>query len=166
MENLQDKVNYLARLLRVQTIEHLVKEDRLKYGAAQPGDEELEYFKYAVNKMPCCTRMLRRLFQDAHDMHEDKGMFPHAACVADLEWCMRYRSIGYSCSQQIRHNWLPFKEDEDLRRLPAMRELSKIYAPMLAAGKRIIPPVDTRAIEREANAIVNMLSTELTTKGT
>ena len=162
MQNIPDKVNSLARLLRVQVIEHLVKEDRLKYGVAQPSDEELEYWKFAVNKMPCCTRMLRRLFEDAHDMHEEKGMFPHAACVGDLEWCLKYRSIGYQCSQRIQHNWIPFKEDEDLRRLPAMKELSKIYAPMLKAEKKILPPIDKKAVVGEATAIINELAITLT----
>lgn len=161
MQNAQDKVNYLAKLLRVQVIEHLVKEDRLKYGVAQPSDEELEYWKFAVNKMPCCTRMLRRLFEDAHQMHEDKGMFPHAVCVGDLEWCLKYRSIGYKSSQQIRHNWIPFKEDEDLRRLPAMKDLAKIYAPMIKAEKKILPPIDKKAVVSEATAIINNLATNL-----
>lgn len=161
MQDMQDKVNYLARLLRVQVIEALVKEDRLKYGAAQLSDEELEFYKQYINRLPCCTAMLRRLFEDAHEMHEEKGMFPHAASVGDLEWCIKHRTIGYACVQAVKHSWLPLKSDADLRRLPAFRQLTNIYRPLIAAGKRILPPVDRKAVESEANAIVNELATNL-----
>lgn len=161
MQNAQEKVNHLARLLRVQVIEALVKEDRLKYGAAQLSDEELEFYKQYINRLPCCTAMLRRLFEDAHEMHEEKGMFPHAASVGDLEWCIKHRTIGYACVQAVKHSWLPLKADADLRRLPAFRQLTNIYRPLIAAGKRILPPVDRKAVESEANAIVNELATNL-----
>lgn len=161
MQNAQEKVNHLARLLRVQVIEALVKEDRLKYGAAQLSDEELEFYKQYINRLPCCTAMLRRLFEDVHEMHEEKGMFPHAASVGDLEWCIKHRTIGYACVQAVKHSWLPLKADTDLRRLPAFRQLTNIYRPLIAAGKRILPPVDRKAVESEANAIVNELATNL-----
>lgn len=161
MESVQNKVNHLARLLRVQVIETLVKEDRLKYGAAQLSDEELEFYKQYINRLPCCTAMLRRLFEDAHEMHEEKGMFPHAASVGDLEWCIKHRTIGYACVQAVKHSWLPLKSDADLRRLPAFRQLTNIYRPLIAAGKPILPPVDRKAVESEANAIVNELATNL-----
>ena len=161
MPNIQDKVNYLSGLLRVQAIEYLVKEDRLKHGAPQPSDEELEFFKQSINRMPCCTAMLRRLFEDAHDMHEEKGMFPHAVTVGDLEWCLKYRTIGYSSTQNVKHNWLPLKADTDLRRLPAFRALTEVYRPLVNAGKKILPPINSKAIESEANAIINEISNHL-----
>ena len=161
MPDMQSKVNYLARLLRVQAIEYLVKEDRLKYGAAQLSDEELEFHKQAINRMPCCTAMLRRLFEDAHEMHQEKGMFPHAVCIGDLEWCLKYRAIGYSSTQSVKHNWLPLKADADLRRLPAFKAIAAVYRPLIDQGKKILPPVDHKAVENEANAIINELSTHL-----
>lgn len=161
MENVQDKVNYLARLLRVQVIEYLVKEDRLKYGAAQLSDEELEFHKQAINRMPCCTAMLRRLFDDAHEMHQEKGMFPHAVCVGDLEWCLKYRGIGYRSVQSVKHSWLPLKADTELRRLPAFKAISAVYRPLIDQGEKILPPVDHKAVESEANAIINEISTHL-----
>ena len=159
--NVQDKVNYLSRLLRVQVIEALVKEDRLKYGAAQLSDEELEFYKQYINRLPCCTAMLRRLFEDAHEMHEEKSMFPHAASVGDLEWCIKHRTIGYACVQAVKHSWLPFKSDADLRRLPAFAQLAKTYRPLIAAGKPILPPIDKKAIEHEANEIINEIKNHL-----
>ena len=161
MENVQDKVNYLARLLRVQVIEALVKEDRLKYGAAQLSDEELEFYKQYINRLPCCTAMLRRLFEDAHEMHEEKGMFPHAASVGDLEWCIKHRTIGYACVQNVKHSWLPLKADAELRRLPAFKAISTVYRPLIAAGKPILPPIDKKAIENEANEIINEIKNHL-----
>ena len=158
MADIQEKVNYLSRLLRVQVIEFLVKEDRIKHGAAPLADEELEFFKHAVNKMPCCTAQLRRLFEDAHDMHEEKGMFPHAVTVGDLEWCLKYRIIGYSSTQNVKHSWLPKKEDTELRTLPAFRALAAVYRPLIDQGKKILPPVDRKAIESEAQAIINQVS--------
>ena len=158
MADVQEKVNHLSRLLRVQVIEFLVKEDRIKHGAAPLSDEELEFFKHAVNKMPCCTAQLRRLFDDAHDMHEEKGMFPHAVTVGDLEWCLKFRTIGYSSTQNVKHSWLPKKEDTELRTLPAFRALAEVYRPLVIAGKNILPPVDRKAIESEAQAIINQVS--------
>lgn len=158
MRDIQDNVNHWARLLRVQVIEALVKEDRLKYGAAQLSDEELEFHKQYINRLPCCTAMLRRLFEDAHEMHEEKGIFPHAVTVGDLEWCLKYRTIGYASTQSVKHGWLPLKADSDLRRLPAFRALAEVYRPLVIAGKNILPPVDRKAIESEAQAIINKVS--------
>ena len=161
MQNAQEKVNHLARLLRVQVIEALVKEDRLKYGAAQPSDEELEFHKQYINRLPCCTAMLRRLFEDAHEMHEEKSMFPHAVTVGDLEWCLKYRTIGYASTQSVKHGWLPLKADADLRRLPAFQALAAVYRPLIDQGKKILPPVDRKAVEHEANSIINEIATHL-----
>lgn len=161
MPSIQDNVNHLSRLLRVQVIEYLVKEDRLKYGAAPLSDEELEFYKHSINKMPCCTAMLRRLFDDAHDMHDEKGMFPHSVSVGDLEWCLKNRGIGYRSIQRVKHSWLPFKEDSELRRLPAFKALATVYRPLIEQGKKILPPVDHKAVENEANAIINEISTHL-----
>lgn len=161
MDNVQEQVNSLAKALRLQVIEALIKEDRIKYNAQRPTDEEMLYMVGYINRLPCCTAMLRRLFEDAHEMHEEKGMFPHAASVGDLEWCIKHRTIGYACVQAVKHSWLPFKSDADLRRLPAFMQLAKTYRPLIAAGKPILPPVDRKAVESEANAIVNELATNL-----
>lgn len=161
MQNVQDKVNSLAKLLRVQVIEYLIKEDIFKYRGERLNDVDLMMTVKLINKIPCCTRKLPELFRDAHRMHEAKGMMPHAATIADLEFCMKQRYIGFQCSQRIAHSWLPYKEDEDLRRLPAFKQLAQVYAPLIQAGKKILPPVDERAVENEADAIINELATNL-----
>ena len=107
MPNIQEQVNNLAKALRLQVIEALIKEDRIKYNAQRPTDEEMLYMVTAIDKLPCCTALLRRLFEDAHEMHEEKGMFPHAVTVGDLEWCLKNRGIGYRSIQRVKHSWLP-----------------------------------------------------------
>ena len=162
MDNTQHTVNRLAKNLRLQVIEALFKEDRLKYEGKRPTDDEMFYMVNAVDRLPCCTALLRRLFNDAHEMHEEKGMFPHAVCVGDLEWCIKNRTIGYGVTQSsVPNAWLPLKQDVELRRLPAFLELARIYRPMIEAGKRILPPIDQEKIENEALAIVNGLADKL-----
>lgn len=158
----QDKVNSLATLLRVQVIEYLVKEDVFKYRGERLNDADLMMTVKLIDKIPCCTRKLRSLFADAHQYHKDIGMMPHAATIADLEFCMKQRYIGFQCEQRIAHSWLPYKEDEDLRRLPAFKQLAQVYAPLIQAGKKILPPVDRKAVVIEAQAIINQVSNAIT----
>lgn len=162
MNSTQAQVNKLAKALRLQVIEALIKEDRVKYEGKRPTEEEMSYMIGFVDRLPCCTALLRKLFRDAHEMHEEKGMFPHAVCVGDLEWCIKNRTIGYGVTQSsVPNAWLPLKQDVDLRRLPAFLELARIYRPMIEAGKRILPPIDQEKIENEALAIVNGLADKL-----
>lgn len=162
MQNVQDKVNSLAKLLRVQVIEYLVKEDVFKYRGERLNDADLMMTVKLIDRIPCCTRKLPELFRDAHRYHEDIGMMPHAATIADLEFCMKQRYIGFTCEQRIAHSWLPYKEDTDLRRLPAFRQLAQVYAPLIQSGKRILPPVDESAVVSEAQAIINQVSNAIT----
>lgn len=160
--NTQEQVNKFSQLLRMQVIEFLVKEDVFKYRGERLNDADLAMTVMFIDKIPCCTRKLRSLFADAHQYHEDIGMMPHAATIADLEFCMKQRYIGFQCEQRIAHSWLPFKEDEDLRRLPAFKQLAQVYAPLIQAGKKILPPVDRKAVVSEAQAIINQVSNAIT----
>lgn len=159
--NTQEQVNKFSKLLRMQVIEFLVKEDVFKYRGERLNDADLMMTVKLIDKIPCCTRKLPELFRDAHRYHENIGMMPHAATIADLEFCMKQRYIGFQCSQRIAHSWLPYKEDEDLRRLPAFKQLAQVYAPLIQAGKKILPPVDRKAVVSEAQAIINELATNL-----
>lgn len=160
--NTQEQVNKFSKLLRMQVIEFLVKEDVFKYRGERLNDADLMMTVKLIDKIPCCTRKLPELFRDAHRYHENIGMMPHAATIADLEFCMKQRYIGFQCEQRIAHSWLPFKEDEDLRRLPAFKQLAQVYAPLIQAGKKILPPVDERAVVSEAQAIINQVSNAIT----
>ena len=66
-----------------------------------------------------------------------------------------------SIPSRVKHSWLPFKEDSELRRLPAFKALATVYRPLIEQGKKILPPVDHKAVENEANAIINEISTHL-----
>ena len=160
--NTQENVNRLAKALRLQVIEYLVKEDIFKFRGERLNDADLMMTVKLIDKIPCCTRKLPELFRDAHRYHEAKGMMPHAATIADLEFCMKQRYIGFTCEQRIAHSWLPYREDADLRRLPAFQQLAQVYAPLIQAGKKILPPVDERAVVSEAQAIINQVSNAIT----
>lgn len=160
MDNVQKEVNRLCRILRLQIIEFLFIEDRIKYGASPLSDEEMAVNKRLVNKLPICTKQLRDLFDDVHQMQKERDMFPHAANVGEMEWCIKNRYIGMF--QAKKFNWLPAKGDEDLRRLPSFRELAKIYKGLIANGQKILPPIDEEKIQNEANAIINHLAICLT----
>ena len=158
MNQKQSKINTLARALRLQVISYLVKEDIFKYRGENLNDADMSMTIELIDRIPCCTRKLRDLFKDAHRMHEDKGMMPHAVTIGDLEWCMEYRSIGYACEQRTAHSWLPYKEDEQLRKLPAFIELEKIYR----HEHKVIAPINQKAIINEAQAIINQVASNLT----
>lgn len=160
--NTQEQVNKFSKLLRMQVIEFLVKEDVFKYRGERLNDADLMMTVKLIDKIPCCTRKLPELFRDAHRYHEDIGMMPHAATIADLEFCMKQRYIGFQCEQRIAHSWLPYKEDENLRRLPAFKQLAQVYAPLIQAGKKILPPVDRKAVVSEAQEIINQVSNAIT----
>lgn len=153
MDSTQITVNRLAKTLRLQIIEYLVKEDLFKFRGERLNAEDLKKTIEIIYKIPCCTRKLRALFEDAHRMHEDKGMMPHSASIGDLEWCMRYRSIGYRSAHTISFAWLPEPKDSALKKLPAFVELDRIYR----EAKRAIPPVKTSE-NNDANNIVRQIN--------
>ena len=140
MDEEQNRINSLAKKLRLQTIDFLIKKDIIDYKGKMPSDEEFVYMTREVFKIKCCTKLLKKLFRDAHEMHEEKGMFPHTVSVSDLEWCIKNRHIGYGCTQAVAQPWLPYKEDHELRKLPAFVEIGAIYRGLIAQGKPILPP--------------------------
>lgn len=154
MSNEQEEINKLSKLLRMQVVEFLIKKDIVDYKATMPSEEELLYMKREIFNMPCCTKKLKSLFRDAHEMHEDKGMYPHAVTIGDLSWCLKNRSIGYQSTQAVACWWLPYKHDEELRKLPAFSRISSIYKERISNGLKIIAPVkDCERKEPEGMAI-------------
>lgn len=145
----QTRVNELAQTLKAQAIELLIKEDCLRYNAEMPSNEKMIYMVQEIYRLPVCTKKLRELFADAHEMHEDKGMFPHTVCVGDLELVARHYG-DYSGAGE-RYSWMPRKDDERMKMLPAFVQLDTIYR----RAKKAIPPVDHESVESEAMKIVN-----------
>lgn len=153
--DIQETVNKLCKLVRIETIEFLIKEDRVKCGATPLTEDELTVLKRLVNRLPCNTRNLRKLFDDAHEMQRECGMFPHPASVIEMEWCLNNRYIGLF--QGCKYSWLPDPNDSDLKKLPAFIQLDTIYRKL----KKALPPIDKAAIQNEATAIINNLAISL-----
>jgi hypothetical protein len=151
----QKRINELARTLKVQAIELLIKEDCLRYDAEIPGHDKMLYMVEEIYRLPVCTKKLRDLFAAAHEMHEDKGMFPHTASVGDLE--LVARRYGDFSGKGERFSWLPRNNDERMKMMPAFIALDKIYR----AEKKAIPPVDEKSVESEAMHIVNEIAVNI-----
>ena len=148
---MQEKVNELAHALLLQVIEALVKEDCVKYRTPIPEGPEMAYYIEFIDRLHCCTRKLPDLFRDAHEYHHDIGMMPHAATLADLEFCVKKRCIGYAVMQSVRYAWLPAKDDAMLRRLPAFIAIDRLYR----ENQKILPPTTE---EEPLNGAVKLLA--------
>lgn len=159
MDAQQSTVNRLAFLLRMQVIEYLFRKEWIKFNCAEKSDEELLIVKKLANELPCCTKKFKELFDDVHKMQMERGMVPHAANIGEMEWCLKYRYIGMF--QRCKHDWLVYKEDEELRALPAFKQLAEIYKGMLANGQKILPPVNNSKVQSDALAIINEVSSHI-----
>lgn len=148
----QKLINELAKTLKVQAIELLIKEDCLRYNAEIPEHDKMLFMVEEIYRLPVCTKMLRDLFAAAHEMHEDKGMFPHVASVGDLE--LVSRKYGDFTGKGERFSWLPRKTDERMKMMPAFVKLDAIYK----REKKAIAPIDEESVENEAMKIVNEIA--------
>lgn len=132
---MQDRVNELSKALRLNVIKTLVQLDHMKHNR-ELTPEHLAFMVLEIDKLPITTRRMAEAFRDAHKMHEDKGMAPHAVSVGDLEWCVNYCAIYVSPS----YGWLPKPEDKELRALPEFVELDNIYKGL----HKVIAPKESR----------------------
>lgn len=148
---MQNEVNELAAKLRMQVIEYLYVEDQIKFSGKTPTREDIDLFKRFVNNIRCVTGSLKELFADAHEMHDAKGMFPHPVTIGDLEWCLKNRHIGYF--QKRKAPWLPYREDRELRSLPAFKALAVVYRPLIEEGKPLIAPTQ-QTMQQDVKEIV------------
>ena len=145
----QKTINELAKTLKVQAIELLIKEDCLRYNAEIPEHDKMLYMVEEIYRLPVCVKRLRDLFAAAHEMHEDKGMFPHTVSVGDLE--LVSRKYGDFSGKGERFSWLPRSNDERMKMMPAFLKLDAIYR----REKKAIAPIDEASVESEAMKIVN-----------
>lgn len=139
---LQETVDKLVKAMRVEIISFLVKEDTFKYKGDKMNDEDFEMFVDYVYKMDVPTRNLRRLFADAHEMHDEKGMMPHCVTIGDLEWCVKKYGENYinDCG---KYPWMPEFKDNDLKNLQSFIALDALYR----KEKRAIPPTKKEPIK-------------------
>ena len=145
----QKTINELAKTLKMQAIELLIKEDCLRYNAEIPEHDKMLYMVEEIYRLPVCVKRLRDLFAAAHEMHEDKGMFPHTVSVGDLE--LVSRKYGDFSGKGERFSWLPRSNDERMKMMPAFLKLDAIYR----REKKAIAPIDEARVESYAMKIVN-----------
>lgn len=150
-------INEMAKALRVACIRYLLSTDLLRHNAAKTVDEtELLWRVKEICKLPIPTAKLRNLFEDCHQLRTDRGEFPRPVSVADIEFCVKQRAVGYRSSNICRTPWLPPKNDPELRALPEFKALANVY---LTAGKVIAPTAENK--DTETNLITNRLLTKL-----
>lgn len=153
----QQNINNLAKALRIACIRQLLSTDLLKHNATKTVDEaELAWRANEIYKLPIPTARLKNLFADCHQLRSDRGEFPHPVSVADLEYCVKQRAVGYRSSNICKYPWLPSKEDKELRALPEFRMLANVYK---NAGKVIAPAKEMK--DTEANLITSHLLKQL-----
>lgn len=161
--NEQEFVNEAAKQIRTAVITKLISLEYIKYNKQLPSIDILNEQAKIIFEMPCCTKMLKKLFEDAHKMRDDRGMYNDSpATIADLEWCIKHRSIGYACIQKVSFGWLPYKQDKELRELPQCKPLLTFYGKQLKCGKNIIAPIEEEKQESEPAKIVNLIANHIT----
>lgn len=153
----QQLVNELSAKIRREVIFYLLRKEFLKHRQPIPEKEQLAFEIEEIAKLPCCTKQLKRLFEDVAEMRRERGIFPGPATIADLEFCCKRRSVGLACLQRVPMDFLPFREDKELRALPNTRELLEAYRKELSLGNKILLP----QIEREEGGKVLRITREL-----
>lgn len=139
--DIQNQVNEMVKFLRMAVIKHLLLTDLYKYAASKTVDDaELEWRANEIFKMPISTGNLKRLFEDCHEYVREIGMYDGPVRIADLEFCIKKRSVGYKCINEFPRNWLPKKSDTELRALPEFKALAQLY---ISNGGKAIPPTDS-----------------------
>ena len=129
---IQKKVNELSARLRREVILHLLKIEFADYRQSLPEKEILVYEIEQIASLPCATKSLRGLFQDAREYRRVSGMYPAPVTLADLRYVVRKRSFGMFCNR-VKFGWLVSKDDTDLRSLPSFKALVTLYEPFSKA---------------------------------
>lgn len=136
----QAQVNQLAAQIRREVIYFLLKNEFLEHRQSVPEKETLAYEIERIYRIPCETKLLKKLFADAREYREERGLFPAPVTIADLEGAIKNRAIGYAVTQGVKFGFLPFKADKELRSLPAVKSLLEGYRLLLKAGKPVLLP--------------------------
>jgi len=140
--DIQEQVNTMVKNLRMAVIKKLLMHDIYKFGAAKTVDEaEIAWRANEIYKMDIPTANLKRLFEDCHEYCREIGMFDGPVRIADLEFCVKKRCIGFKCSGMVKNNWLPRNTDPELRALPEFKKLAELY---ISNGNRAIAPTQTK----------------------
>lgn len=108
-EELQNITNGMARSIRKRVVTELWMKEYSTHNITPPSQERLEVLCKLTYDLPCTTRQMQRLFDDAHDLMNERGEFDKIVSVSLLEWCLEKRCVGYASVQSDggRFDWLP-----------------------------------------------------------
>jgi len=149
----QEQVNELARRIRREVIYALLKKSFLDHRVSLPDKEQMAYEIEQIAKLPCKTKLMKRLFEDAEELREERGMFPAPPTISELKFCCTKRGISYSSVQNVKFGFLPHKEDKELRMLPSVKAILGIYGEAIRNGEKLLLPRQT-----ERNGDIAMLT--------
>ena len=155
----QEQVTKMAAQIRREVIYYLLKNEFLANRQSIPEKETLAYEIERISAIPCQTKLLKRLFEEAR---EYRGFYPSAVTIADLEAACKYKPVGYACTQNVKFGFLPWKKDKELRALPAVKALLEGYRVLLKQGQKIPLPAPEGASEGEAKKIAGIVANHLT----
>ena len=161
----QEQVNRLAAQIRREVIYYLLKNEFLANRQSVPEKETLAYEIEKIYAMPCQTKLLKRLFEEAREYRAERGFYPSAVTIADIEAAYKNKAVGYACTQNVKYGFLPWKKDKELRALPAVKTLLEGYRFLLKAGKKIPLPLPTNRENKDLQSITNAVSGHLTNGG-
>lgn len=136
----QEVINELARRVRREVIYALLKKSFLDHRVSLPEQEQMAYEIEQIAQLPCKTKLMKRLFEDAEDMRREKGLYAAPPSVSDLKFCCEKRGIGYRSVQNVKFSFLPHREDSELRSLPSVRQMLAIYSDAIKHGEKILLP--------------------------
>ena len=161
----QEQVNRLAAQIRREVIYYLLKNEFLANRQSVPEKETLAYEIEKIYAMPCQTKLLKRLFDEAREYRAERGFYPSAVTIADLEAAYKNKTVGYACTQNVKYGFLPFQKDKELRALPAVKTLLEGYRMLLKEGKKIPLPLPTNSENKDLQSITNAVAGHLTNGG-
>lgn len=158
----QEQVNRLAAQIRREVIYHLLKNEFLANRQSVPAKETLAYEIEKIYAMPCQTKLLKRLFEEAREYRAERGFYPSAVTIADLEAAYKSKAVGYACTQNVKYGFLPWKKDKELRTLPAVKVLLEGYRLLLKESKPILLPAPADAPSGDLKQITGAIAEHLT----
>lgn len=151
----QEQVNELAKRVRREVIFALIKKSFLDHRASLPDKEQIAYEIEQIAELPCKTKLLKRLFEDAEALRNERGMFPAPPTISELRFCCENRAMSYTSIQSVKFGFLPQKEDNELRMLPSVKCMLAMYGEAIKKGERLLFPKQSDAKNNVAMQIAN-----------
>lgn len=115
-EKASKRYHELKDEIRKAVITTLWADEYVKRGLEAPADEIMERLCQMTFSIPCTTRQMKRLFEDAHELMAERNEADKVPTIPMLEWCLKYRCVGYSSVQSEggKYSWLPGLKDVPL----------------------------------------------------